>query len=212
MTLLSRIFAATSWRSSGGSSVRRRVQVGVDAAARVEESRAAPRPGPRRAGRGAPPAPRSACPAGSAPPPRSPARSPRASAGRRRSARSSSGTCRSRRRAGGSCRRGPPTVSTDGADAGGMHGVPGLVARGCPRRRTTRSPARVARLGGLREAVLEVARLVVAAAAHVHDADAVALAVADHPLEPAADVVVLDAPGGAAPSPGRRRASEASPR
>ena len=46
----------------------------------------------------------------------------------------------------------------------------------------------------LREPVLQVARLVVAPAAHVHDADAVALPVANDPGEAAANVVVLDPP------------------
>ena len=74
--------------------------------------------------------------------------------------------------------------------------MPGLVAQVARRGHDEQARAR-RRLGGLREAVLEVARLVVPAAAHVHDADAVAPPVADHPLDPAADVVVLDPARGA---------------
>ena len=46
----------------------------------------------------------------------------------------------------------------------------------------------------LRQAVGQVRGLVVAPAAHVHDADPVALALAHHPLQAAPDVVVGDAP------------------
>ena len=77
-----------------------------------------------------------------------------------------------------------------------MTGCPGLSPR-LPGRGHDEEPRARRRLGGLREAVLEVARLVVPAAAHVHDADAVAPPVADHPLDPAADVVVLDPARGA---------------
>src|SRR5438874_92236 len=46
----------------------------------------------------------------------------------------------------------------------------------------------------LREAIGQIGRFVVAPAAHVHDADAVAAAVADDPVQAAPDVLVGDAP------------------
>ena len=61
-------------------------------------------------------------------------------------------------------------------------------------RRADEDPLPSRTLRRLREAVGQVGRFVVAPAAHVHDADAVAAAVADDPVQAALDVLVDDAP------------------